>query len=570
MRHGCPFALLWLLIVLKLTAPLHAGEPAKRHMVAAAHPAAAAAGLAVLQAGGNAVDAAVAVQMVLTLVEPQSSGIGGGAFLVFHDASANRVTTWDGRETAPAAAHPDLFLGPDGKPIGFYDAVLGGRAVGVPGVVRMLEAAHKAHGKLPWADLFAAAIKLAVQGAPVSPRLAAAIAGDAERLKRHPSTRMYFLGPDGISLQAGAILANPALADTLRAIAADGATALHRGPIAADIAAAVRADANPGLMTTDDLAAYQPVRRPAICGTYRAHLVCGMGPPSSGGVTVLQILGLLEHFNLSGMDSDSADTAMLIAEATRLAYADRARYLADTDFVPAPITGLLAQEYLTARAQLIDIDRANPAPRAGNPRWAAPRPAAPLSAPAPAQPENGTSHFSIVDSAGNAVAMTTTVEDAFGARMMVRGFVLNNQLTDFSFRPEIDGRPVANRVEAGKRPRSSMSPTLIFGRDMKLLYVLGSPGGGRIIGYVAQTLLRLLDWQADPQAAIAAPHIVSLGDVVELEAETPATALAPVLEARGQRTRIHPLGSGLQAIAITPNGLVGAADPRREGVVLGE
>lgn len=564
MRRG------FFLALLLLAFPLQAAEPAKRHMVATAHPAATAAGLAVLQAGGNAVDAAVAVQMVLTLVEPQSSGIGGGAFLVFYDAAANRVTTWDGRETAPAAAHADLFLGADGKPLGFFDAGLGGRSVGVPGTVRMLEAAHKAHGKLPWADLFATAIKLAAQGFPVSAHLAASIAADTARLKRHPSTRDYFLRPDGTPLLAGATLANPALAETLRAIAADGANALHRGPIAADIAATVRADANPGLMTTDDLAAYQAKERPAVCGPYRTYRICGMGPPSSGGVTVLQILGLLEHFNLPGMAPPGTDTAMLIAEAERLASADRAVYLADTDFIPAPVAGMLAQDYLTARAQLIDIDRAIAGPRAGNPLWSDPRPALPALAPAPAQPERGTSHLSIVDSSGNAVAMTTTVENAFGARLMVRGFILNNELTDFSFRPEIDGRPVANRVEPGKRPRSSMSPTLVFGADGKLAYVLGSPGGGRIIGYVAQALLHLLDWHADPQAAAAAPHILSLGDGVELEADTAAAALEAALQARGQKTRTHPIDSGLQIIAITPSGLVGGADPRREGNVLGE
>ena len=555
-----------LIVLLLLAVPLHAEGPAKRHMLATAHPAATAAGLAVLQAGGNAVDAAVTVQMVLALVEPQSSGIGGGAFLVFYDAAAKRVVTWDGRETAPAAAHEDLFLDSNGKSLAFHDAVLGGRAVGVPGAVRMLEAAHKAHGKLPWADLFAAAIRLSAQGFPISPRLAAAIAGDAERLKRHPSTRGYFLGADGAPLAQDATLANPALAETLRAIAADGATALHRGPIAADIAAAIRTDANPGLMTTDDLAAYQPKERAPVCGPYRAYRVCGMGPPSSGGVTVLQMLGLLEHFNLADMDPDSADTAMLIAEAARLAYADRNRYLADTDITPAPIAGLLARDYLTARAQLMDMDRANPAPRAGNPRWGT----RPVMAPAPAQPENGTSHFSIVDGSGNAVAMTTTVEDAFGSRIMVRGFVLNNQLTDFSFRPAIDGRPVANRVEPGKRPRSSMAPTLVFGADGKLAFVLGSPGGGRIIGYVAQTLLHLLDWRATPQAAVAAPHVLSLGNAVELEADTKAATLAGALEARGQLVVTRSLPSGLQAIAITPEGLVGGADPRREGNVLGE
>lgn len=566
MRRGVVFILLLLAFPALLAFPVYAAGPAKRHMLATGHPAASAAGLAILQAGGSAVDAAVAVQMVLTLVEPQSSGIGGGAFLLLHDGASKEISTWDGRETAPAGVTPGLFLNPDGTPLAFHDAALGGRAVGVPGVLRMLEAAHKLHGKLPWADLFAPAIALASQGFPVSPRLADAIAADAERLRRHPATRAYFLRPDGTPLQAGATLANPALAETLRAIAQDGANALHRGPIAAEIAATIRADANPGLMTTDDLAAYQARWRPPVCGVYRGHRLCGMGPPSSGGVTVLQILGLLEHFHLPGLAPDSADAAMLIVEAERLAYADRARYLADTDFTPAPIAGLLAAEYLTARAQLIDLDHANPSPRAGNPRWGTRL----NLAPAPAQPENGTSHFSIVDGFGNAVAMTTTVEDAFGSRLLVRGFILNNQLTDFSFLPEVDGRPVANRVEPGKRPRSSMAPTLVYGLDGKLSHVLGSPGGGRIIGYVAQMLVHMLDWQATPTAALAAPHILSQGNAIELEADTPAAGLAHALEARGQSIRIRPLPSGQQAIAITPDGLIGGADPRREGNVVGE
>ncbi len=556
----------FLLAFLLLAAPVSAAEAAKRHMVVAAHPAAAAAGIAMLQAGGNAVDAAIAVKMVLTVVEPQSSGIGGGAFLVLHDAATSRVTTWDGRETAPVGATPALFLSPNGKPIPFLEAVLGGRAVGVPGAVRMLEATHRANGKLPWADLFAPAIALASKGFSISHRLAAAIAGDVEQLKRHPSTRVYFLRPDGTPMPAGTMLTNPALAETLRAIAADGANALHSGPIAAEIATIVRADANPGLMTTDDLAAYQPRERAPICGTYRAYRICGMGPPSSGGVTVLQILGLLEHFDLPRMDPNGTDVAMLIGEAERLAYADRAHYLADTDFVPAPITGLLAPDYLAARAQLIDPARANSTPRAGNPRWHWHQDLA----PAPAQPENGTSHLSIVDEAGNAVAMTTSVEARFGARLMVRGFILNNQLTDFSFNPDIEGRPVANRVEPGKRPRSSMSPTLIYAPDGKLAYVLGSPGGAHIIGFVAQTVLHLLDWQASPQAALATPRILSLGATIDLEAATPAANLAPALEARGQNTQILPLLSGLQVIAITPNGLIGASDPRGEGVALGQ
>jgi len=555
-----------LFLLTPATHPLAAG---KRQMVAAAHPLAAEAGLAILRAGGNAMDAAVAVQLVLTLVEPQSSGIGGGAFLLFHDAATGKLSSWDGRETAPAGARPDLFLRPDGTPMPFLEAVLGGRSVGVPGTLRMLEAAHKAHGKLPWPDLFAEAIRLSSQGFPVSPRLAAAIGQDAERLRRHPSTRDYFFRPDGTPLAAGATLTNPALAETLRTVAAEGANAFYRGAIAGDIASTVRTDENAGLMTTDDLAAYQAKQRPPVCGPYRAYRVCSMGPPSSGGITVLQILSLLEHFNLRALDPIGPDTAMLIGDAERLAYADRARYLADTDFVPAPVAGLLAPDYLTLRAQALDPARAVSEPRAGNPRWHRATPP-PEAAPAPEQPENGTSHAAIIDTAGNAVSVTMTVEDAFGARLMVRGFILNNELTDFSFRPERDGRPVANRVEPGKRPRSSMAPTLVYGPDGKLNYALGSPGGGRIIGYVTQTLVHLIDWQQDPKDAVSAPHVLSTGDAVELEADTAAATLGPALQARGQKVSVHPLTSGLQVIRSTSEGLVGAADPRREGAVASE
>jgi gamma-glutamyltranspeptidase / glutathione hydrolase len=560
---------LLILFLLLFLPAAHAAGPAKRQMVAAAHPLAAEAGLAALRAGGNAMDAAVAVQLVLTLVEPQSSGIGGGAFLLFHDAATGKLSTWDGRETAPAGARPDLFLRPDGTPMSFQEAVLGGRSVGVPGTLRMLEAAHKAHGKLVWSALFMDAIRLATQGFPISPRLAATIAQNADSLRRHPSTRDYFFRPDGTPLPAGTTLTNPALAETLRTVAADGAGAFYKGAIAGDIATTVRADENAGLMTTDDLAAYQAKPRPPVCGSYRSSRVCSMGPPSSGGVTVLQILSLLEHVNLRELDPSGPDAAMLLADAARLAYADRARYLADTDFAPAPIAGMLAPDYVTLRAQALDPSRAISAPRAGNPRWLRTT-QPPEAAPAPDQPEHGTSHAAIVDGAGNAVSMTMTVEDAFGARIMVRGFILNNELTDFAFQPEIDGRPVANRVEPGKRPRSSMAPTIVYGADGKLRYVIGSPGGGRIISYVAQGLLHLIDWQQDPQAAVAAPHVLSLGQIVELEAETPAANLAAVLQGRGQQVSIRALQSGLQAIQVTPDGLIGAADPRREGVALGE
>ncbi|HEX4193414.1 MAG TPA: gamma-glutamyltransferase [Stellaceae bacterium] len=543
-----------------------------RDMVAAANPLAAEAGRAMLRRGGTAVDAAIATQMVLNLVEPESSGIGGGAFLVLYSAKDHRVVTFDGRETAPAAAKGDRFIGPDGKPMNYFQALVGGRSVGVPGVLRMLEMAHRRYGKLPWASLFQPAIKLAQGGFPISQKLN----GELARDKLFPpdgTARAYFYQPDGTAKAAGTILKNPALAATLTTIAKQGAGAFYKSPIADDIVAtADHAWVNQSDMTLADIAGYQAIERAPICGVYRQYRLCGMGPPSSGGVAVLELLGLLQPFDMKDQ-ANTTEAWNLFAQASRLAYADRDRYIGDPAFVHAPIAGMIDPAYLAQRAKLIDpLHFAAGTVPPGEPpglhadNWGRDQ--------TPEFPS--TSNMAIFDHAGNALAMTTTIEFAFGSHLMVDGFLLNNELTDFSYVPESDGKPVANRVEGGKRPRSSMSPTLVFdqkgGFDQKgkLIMSVGSAGGPAIITDVAKTLVATLDWNYPMQQAMDLPNISNRNGATEIEAKQAADALAAALKAEGHDVHRNGRSSGLSGIRVTPQGFDGAADDRRAGMALGD
>ncbi|MFQ5619022.1 MAG: gamma-glutamyltransferase [Rhodospirillales bacterium] len=539
---------------------------ARRYMIAAANPLAAQAGLEMLRAGGSAVDAAIAAQMVLNLVEPQSSGLGGGGFMMHFNAKTGDIAAYDGRETAPAQARPDMFLRGDGAPMKFYEAAVGGLAVGVPGLLRMLEAAHRENGRLPWATLFAPAIRLAEEGFAVSELLHTRVARDAN-LKSFTGAANYFFDADGEARPAGTMLTNRRLAETLRLIARGGADAFYTGPIAGDIVRAVReARINPGTLRLADLAAYKVRKRDPVCLFYRVWLICGMGPPSSGGITTLQILGILQAFDLGALTPLSAKAVHLVAEASRLAFADRNTYIADPDFVPVPTAGMLDPGYLSLRAGEIAAGRSMGKAQPGMPGVETGN----RHAPDDTARGVSTTHLSVVDANGNAVAMTTSIETTFGSRIMVRGFLLNNQLTDFSFRPERDGAPVANRLEPGKRPRSSMAPTLVFDGQGRVMMAVGSPGGSRIIGYVAKTLAAALDWKLDIQAAIDLPHFVNRNGPTELERGTPLEALAPALEALGHKVAIRRLTSGLHGIMVSKGGLTGGADKRREGGAMGD
>jgi gamma-glutamyltranspeptidase / glutathione hydrolase len=543
------------------------GKPvtAQNWMVAAANPLAVEAGARILEQGGSAADAMVAVQTVLGLVEPQSSGLGGGAFLVWYDAESGKLTTLDARETAPLAATPTYFQDENGEPLEFFDAVVGGRSVGTPGTPALLEAAHRRWGKANWGSLFEDAIELAEDGFEVSPRLAGLVAEDSDRLGRFPATKAYFF-PDGNAIAAGATLRNPDYAHVLRRLATEGSDAFYTGEIAEGIVDTVRsAEGNPGLLSAEDLARYRVIERPAVCAEYRDHDICGMGPPSSGALTVGQILGMLGGYDLAALGAENPESWRLIGDASRLAFADRGRYMADSDFVPVPTEGLVAPDYLSERGKLLSGDDALPEVSAGSPGWSH----AMLWGEDSAIEFPSTSHISIVDADGNALSMTTTIENGFGSRLFTQGFLLNNELTDFSFETHDDaGYPIANRLEPGKRPRSSMAPSIVMKDDRPVL-VIGSPGGSRIIGYVAKAIIGHLDWELDVQQAIALPNVVNRFGAMDVEASTDAAALTQPLTDLGFEVNETDLTSGLHGIAITPEGLSGGADPRREGIALG-
>ncbi|WOH39556.1 gamma-glutamyltransferase [Thalassotalea fonticola] len=537
----------------------------KKYMVAAANPYASEAGFNILAKGGNAIDAAIAVQLVLTLVEPQSSGIGGGAFILHFNNSDKQLTTFDGREVAPEHASQDQFLDAQGNPVRWIDAVVGGRSVGVPGVLKALEDAHQKHGKLPWSELFDDAINLAEQGFIVSPRMAKLVAmAFNPGIQKLPAASNYFF-PNGQAVTAGTLLKNPELAKVYKAIAKQGTKVFYQGWIANSIVHAAQNSAiAPGRLSLSDMANYRATESKAICGAYKLYEVCGMPPPSSGGVAVIQILKQLEQHNLAQYPANDAKALHLFTQSSRLAFADRAKYIADPDFVSVPVEQLLATDYLTQRGQLIsskfDMGRAvagefeNIAKLANDNAIEMP----------------STSHISIVDGEGNAISMTTSVEMAFGSAVFVEGFLLNNQLTDFSLAPMVNGSPVANRLEPFKRPRSSMAPTMVFNQDGSLRLVVGSPGGSRIINYVAQTVVGVLDWQLDIQSAIDLPKVTNRNDATTLEKGTDIAAYKLQLESMGHKVSVRDLNSGIHGIEVFTDKLIGGADPRREGKVFSQ
>ena len=554
---------------------------ARHEIVVAAHPLAAQAGAKILANGGSAIDAAIAAQLVLNVVEPQSSGLGGGGFLLYFDAKRGRVHAYDGRESAPSAATSQLFLSDNGAPLAFVDALIGGRSVGVPGLTAMLELAHRRHGRNRWPSLFIDAIATAEGGFPITVRLSRQIAAD-RWLANDDQARAVFYDGTGQPLAAGMILRNAPLAETLRVIAKMGSVAIHDGEIGAAIIARVKGHAgNPGLLTSDDLRVYRAIERPALCALYRSYRICAMGPPSSGGLAVLQILKLLEDRPMASLESTSLMAAHLFAEASRLAYADRGQYVADPAFVPVPIAQLLNPGYLRERAAMIDPRRSLGQSSAQSPGQT-PRQVPPgrvsldpmkssgWSVPGASFEMPATTHLSVIDRDGNVAVLTSSIESAFGARIMAAGLLLNNQLTDFSFTLERDGELVANRVQAGKRPRSSMSPIIVFDLRNRPILALGSPGGPWIISYVARALLGVLDQQLSLQAAVERAHVANRNGLTELERGTAAESLAAGLVLLGHDVRVIDMTSGLHGIERTANGrLRSGVDPRRDGAARG-
>ncbi|MEP0708867.1 MAG: gamma-glutamyltransferase [Parvibaculum sp.] len=565
---GLSAAALVLIVVVAGFAWFWRSDEPQPFMIAAANPYASEAGAAMLRKGGSAVDAAIAVQAVLSLVEPESSGLAGGAFMLHYDEKSGDVAAYDGRETAPMGATPALFLDDEGEPLPFLEAMIGGSSVGTPGVVKMLWLAHEEHGKLEWAELFQPAIKLAEEGFTVAPKLAEAIARDPV-LMQIPVAQDYFYRMDAngsrVPAAEGDVLKNPAYAQTLKIIAAKGWKGFYEGPVAEEIVTTVQnAPRRPGTLALSDFASYEAKKREPVCAAYRDYRVCSMPPPTSGGLTTLQILGILGNYDLKGMGPMTLTAVHFIAEAEKLAYADRDKYIGDPDFVDVPVDEMLDSAYLESRANEIDasysMGNAEPGrladERAMN--WGMNQP---VDMPS-------TSHFSILDSNGNVVSMTTSVEGPFGSHLMAGGMMLNNQLTDFSFAPEQDGKPVANAVAPGKRPRSSMTPVIVFDEDGAFRAAVGSPGGSRIIGYVTQTLIALIDWDMDMVAAVGLPRFLDRNGPLEIEAGTPLEQMTPQLEELGHRVEARPAISGLHGILVMPDGLDGAADPRRDGNVV--